>query len=176
MAFFLIGDSRADSISFAYNGNTTLNGGDTSTGTGSITFTPTGGAIGLAQVTAFSFALNTDLGFIFNFGLPNLTTFSLSSASPTATINLVTGFVPVVAGSTPMENFSWAGVLSTSTGEVRAFQAAPLNPFPIDSGAVSATYVATSTVPEPGSVSLLLTSGVFALTIFRNRRRPDNLL
>jgi hypothetical protein len=170
VALLAIGESRADSIVLAYNGNNSLDGGDFSSGTGSISFTPIAGPIGLAQVTAFSFVLNTDLGFIFNLGLPNLTSFSLSSASPGATISLTTGFVPVVAGNTSPESFSWAGVLPVSTGQVTAFQAAPGSSFSVDSGSVTPTYVVvTSSVPEPASVTLMFTAGVFALAALRRR-------
>ena len=147
---------RGDTIAFTYNGNTTLDGGDTSTGTGSITFTPVSGAISLAQVTAFSYTQVTDLGINFTFGLPDLTTFTLTSASPTATINLVTAFVPPAAAGPLPENFTWTGPLTASTGTVAAQQPPPAGSFPVDTGPVQATYTpSVSVIPEPGTAHLL---------------------
>ena len=162
----MVSESRADNITFTYNGATSQDGGDTSSGTGSISFNATGGSVGLGQVTAFNFTLTTDLGFHFTYGLSNLTTFSLSSASATGTIDLVTAFLAATETGTLPENFTWTGALPTSTGQVMAFQPPPNSPFNVDTGPVNATYTVTG-VPEPASLALIFAALALTAPFFR---------
>jgi hypothetical protein len=136
---------------------------------GELQLTPAAGTISLADLTAFSFSLNTDGVADYSFGLGDLTSFSLSSdSSPTATIEFQTDFTDSTDNLVLYpEDFGVTGTLAAATGEVD-INNPEYGTIPEDDGPVTFALPATS-VPEPASIFLFGTALV-GVGLFRPRK------
>lgn len=164
--------AQTTTVNFTYSG--TAFGTVFSTGSGSFSFLSGPSAIGISNLTAFSFSTSRDIpgiGFTstYTYGQADLAVFA-ANFTPSGDINELTirtnELAPSVSSTTgPTRSFmitSWT--IGTNTGAGQLFRVVSGGGFIADT---AGTVTVTSIVPAPGAAALLGTGG---LLVARRRR------